>query len=237
MWRRHCFFCVAAVAYVSVFAFANKNTTEQNATEEPAGDVPLESQEPDANFSSIVARFHQMQAAIDALTSQMDIVQNQLTQVESFTASTNASVSQAETMLIDLTATAVINGMAVDRLTAAASNATAQVQVASEELTTLVDVVQSMDSTSQQLGAASADVDRKLTQLETLTNEILPGYSTLTDRINNVTGTISAYQGEVDRTHEFENMVAARLRTSFRKSTQTIADLAETVENGSLPVF
>lgn len=186
---------------------------------------------PVPNIATIEHNFEQMQARIEQMTQRVVQINLGITEIMDMTHNTQGGIANADRDIRTVDGTAQANLLLVRQLTNESESAARVVEHAAAEMQDMKHFVGSVEQQARSMGGNSAEVARKLGEIESDVAEFLPSEGGFISRIEGEETTVQGYQGQVD--DGLDKMVARSLRKNFKRSTGRIDDLALEVQAGT----
>lgn len=185
---------------------------------------------PVPNMALVEARFEQMQERIHQLTQRVTTINEGISEILDMSRNTALGVANADRDIQNVDGTAQANLLLVQQLASESENATRVVEHAAAEMQAMKHFMSVVELHARSMGGSSAEVARKLADIEADVAEYLPGEGGVTGRIATEETTVTGYQEQAD--DGMDRMVARSLRKNFRRSTGRISDLTVEVQAG-----
>jgi len=184
------------------------------------------------SLAEVMVRFQEMQTKVDELTLSVNGIDDEIAEVENAAKTTRSSIATAETTLASVSTRATENAETAKIMAANAKTVKKTVNDAIKRVDELQGVLETLEGTAVEMGTDSLDVGKKITELEDMMRELLPGTNDATSRLNHVAATIKAYQKEADA--GIDRAIVDALERKFGRAKSQVDDLAKSVTEAAI---
>jgi len=177
------------------------------------------------DLDSIAHRFIEMDEVVNSLKSRVSSLEQAVVDIEGVSKMTSAGVTKNEQDLTHLSSLARNNSLAAAELRGQFLTAAAHVKNFTMEVNELQGTVLSVQKSAMIMGSASADLGKKVGELETMMDD-LSGKASIPSRTARAEATLQEYYTQA-QSGVLDPIVAKKLRGSFVRATERTEALAE----------
>jgi chromosome segregation ATPase len=181
-----------------------------------------------AQIASLVLKFQNMQAQVDQFTTDVQVLESSIDEVESAANTTGKGVLQVEKDIKDIASKAQFNKNETVKLKATAAEAVSEVEAATRKTRKLQVALDGLEHAASDMANTSDEVGGNAAELQARVKELLPDSDGVQLRINASEAILKMHQQEVDNGSVDKSIVTILNRT-FARATLRVQKLAATI--------